>query len=254
MTRLPLDVNALNDSADFVEVQIHDSLSEQFDDIKHLAILSDTFSGYITLHGEGETDGKRKILFSSANSTDRHHYVSNCAILYQKVIDHFHDKTRRLILHPDSLNSREPRETQLGTLATSLVEMHHRLPKDIQICIEPRGGDRQKKVLRTELEDIRFLYEHLSSLGASKGIGLCVDLAQVVIVHGEEDEDNDGNDNVNGDIKFLRQLTQTSGLPILEWHLSDVATNRNRVAVEVGMGRINWLKMLPLVLTLVKVY
>jgi hypothetical protein len=231
VTRLPLDIDALHKSADFIEIQIHDRLHEQFDKVKHLAILPDTFSGYITLHGEGETDGKKRILFSSSNDTERRQYVSNCVILYQKVIDHFHDRVRRLILHPDSIHSKEPREIQLATLATSLVEIYDRLPKNIQICIEPRGGDRQKKVLRTELEDIRFLYKHLSSLGASKRIGLCVDIAQVVIVHGEENGENNDNDTTK---KFLRQLTGTSGMPILEWHLSDVATNQNRVAVEVG--------------------
>lgn len=241
LTRLPLDVDALHYSDHFIELQIHDSLHEQFDNIKHLAVLPETFTGYITLHGEGETDGKRKILFSSANSVERLQYVSDCVILYQKVIDHFYNKTRRLILHPDSISKREPRGTQLQALAASLVEMHDRLPKKIQICIEPRGGDRQKKVLRTQLEDIQILHEHLSSLGASKKIGLCVDLAQVAIVH--------GSDVDNGASKFLEQLKLSQGLSILEWHLSDVAINENRVGVEVGKGRINWIKLLPSVVS-----
>lgn len=242
LTRLPLDIDTLRQSAQFIEVQIHDALRKRFDDIRQSAILPDAFGGYVTLHGEGETDGKRKILFSSANSIERRHYLSNCVILYQKVIDHFDNKVRRLILHPDSVSSMKPRQTQLEVLATSLVEMHDGLSKNIQICIEPRGGDRQRKVLRTELKDIQILGNHLSSLGASKRIGLCVDLAQVVIVHGDD------NNNENSSTKFLRQLKSTSDLPILEWHLSDVAINQNRVAVEVGRGRINWIKMLPLVL------
>jgi hypothetical protein len=244
LTRLPSDVNTLNGSADFIEIQIHDSLREQFDDVKHLAVLPDTFDGYITSHGEGETDGKRRILFSSSNDTERRQYVSNCIILYQKVIDHFDNKVRRLILHPDSISSKVPRQTQLEALARSLVEMHDRLSEHIQICIEPRGGDRQRKVLRTEFEDIQILCGHLSSLGASRRIGLCVDLAQAIIVHGDDDDNN----NDKGTIKFLRQINETSGLHILEWHLSDVAINQNRVAVEVGRGRINWAKLVPLVI------
>lgn len=80
---------------------------------------------------------------------------------------------------------------------------------------------------------------HLSSLGGTQGIGLCIDLAQVIIVHGTE-----GNA-----INFLNQLRESFDMPILEWHLSDVAINQNRVAVEVGKGRINWTKLLPSVVS-----
>ena len=126
-----------------LEVQIHDRLREQFDDIKHLAVLPDTFSGYITLHGEGETDGKRKILFSSANGPARRHYVSNCVIFYQKVIDHFHDRVRRLILHPDSIHSKEPRKTH-SYFTTSLVEIYDR-PQQISKSVSNRVVEIDKR-------------------------------------------------------------------------------------------------------------
>jgi sugar phosphate isomerase/epimerase len=152
--------------------------------------------------------------------------------LYRRVIDHFQDRVRRLVLHPDSVDRKVAREAQIQLLAASVAEIKDRLP-ELQVCIEPRGGDRQNKVLRLELQDILNLKKHLCAIGAFEQIGLCIDLAQAVIVHGNART-----------IKFLDELNSTD-FQILELHLSDVGLDQNRVAVEVGKGRIDWPKLFP---------
>lgn len=110
---------------------------------------------------------------------------------------------------------------------------------DLQVCIEPRGGDLQRKVLRPEIEDIRILQEKLNSNGINK-IGLCLDIAQLFIVHGN-----------NGIVLFLDEIRSLQ-LPVKEFHISDVYHNNkkvtNRVAMEVGTGSIDWQLILPLLL------
>lgn len=110
--------------------------------------------------------------------------------------------------------------------------------EDIEcVCIEPRGGDSQRKVLRANIEDIRLLEEYLSTNGIH--VGLCIDVAQLFVVHG-----NEGTARVLQDLKSIR-------LSIKEFHISDVRQTQkvtNRIAMEVGTGQINWKLILPLLL------
>ena len=71
----------------------------------------------------------------------------------------------RIILHPDTLTSKIGRTQQLELLAKSLSELSNRIGSRVLICIEPRGGDRQGKVLRNNLQDIEILQQMLKMLG-----------------------------------------------------------------------------------------
>jgi sugar phosphate isomerase/epimerase len=92
--------------------------------------------------------------------------------------------------------------------------------------------------LRAEIEDIKILEQYLVSAGIGN-IGLCIDVAQLFVVHGN-----------NGIIQFLDEL-KSIRLSIKEFHISDVLNNekiKNRVAMEVGTGAIDWQLILPSVL------
>jgi len=226
------------DQASFVELQIHDKFKQD-----HLIINSLKepvgFPGYFTFHGEGETDGKRRINLCAPDSIIRREYIKESLDLYYLVACNLKShRIVRLILHPDSLMQRITRKQAIEFLALSLVEISDGL-KDIEcICIEPRGGDRQGKVLRTEIEDIRILEQYLISAGI-RNIGLCIDVAQLFIIHGNK-----------GILHFLNEL-KSIRLPVKELHISDVITNektKNRVAMEVGKGRIDWKLILTLIL------
>jgi sugar phosphate isomerase/epimerase len=78
----------------------------------------------------------------------------------------------------------------------------------------------------------------LNSNGINK-IGLCIDIAQLFIVHGN-----------NGIVRFPNDL-RSLRLPVKEFHISDVYQNKkvtNRVAMEVGTGAIDWQLIFPLLL------
>lgn len=147
-------------------------------------------------------------------------------------------KIMRLILHPDALSRKLSRRDQLELLAISLSDISDRIYGINTVCIEPRGGDRQGKVLRTEMEDITLLGHFLKALGVNK-VGLCMDVAQVFVVHGN-----------TGSREFLEEL-KSINLPVEEFHISDVVQNKkikNRVAMEIGTGVIDWKLILPLIL------
>lgn len=232
-----LDLESVGSEASFAELQIPDNLKYSSIALENTRFLK--FPGFLTIHGEGETDGKAKIKFSSDNTTERRRYIKECINLYSFVLRHFcSHKVLRVILHPDTLSNKFTREKQIEILATSLTEIADKL-EDIEfICIEPRGGDRQKKVLRAHTEDIRLLEEYLNGNNVHK-IGLCIDVAQLFVVHGNE-----------GTVQFLKDLS-TARLPVKEFHISDVLNNKkikNRVAMEVGTGSIDWQLVLPSVL------
>jgi len=113
-------------------------------------------SGNISLHGEGETDGKKRIQFSSPNETERRRYILESVSLYSLVLESFDiNRVQRIILHPDTFSHKVSRKKQIASLVTSLLEIRDKLKHTFEyVCIEPRGGDRQKKVLRVEIEDI----------------------------------------------------------------------------------------------------
>ena len=144
----------------------------------------------------------------------------------------------RIILHPDTLTSKIGRSQQLELLAKSLSELCDRIGNRVVICIEPRGGDRQGKVLRNHIQDIEIFQQMLRMLG-EKRVGLCIDIAQLYIVHG----------NI-GSVNFLKKL-ESIQLPVKEFHLSDVFRSKyvkNRVAMEIGTGSVDWRLLLPFIL------
>ena len=133
-------------SIQFLELQVHDILKHKLDVIPDLCV-STTFGGYVTLHGEGETDGKRKIAFCSHDESTRKNYITECVNLYSTILTKAEKhNVERIILHPDTLTSKIGRPQQLELLAKSLSELCDRLGNRVVVCIEPRGGDRQGKV------------------------------------------------------------------------------------------------------------
>lgn len=226
----------LKEHASFIEIQVHDKLKSK-NNLLNLYNVSPNFLGCITIHGEGETDGKKRILFCSDDKDRTKHYIKESVTLYASIMQYLYPhKVNRLIVHPDTLAKKIPRRKQIQHLAESLVKLSENLD-GIDVCIEPRGGDRQGKVLRTELEDLRILEEYITSTGTQ--VGLCVDIAQLFVVHGN-----------NGMRKFLEQL-RTLRLPVKEFHISDVQQTKkitNRVAMEIGTGVIDWKLILTSVL------
>ena len=238
LKRINSDIDKLDASTSFIEIQMHDRQKRDIKGIKDFR-LNSKFKGFVTIHGEGETDNRRRIKFSSSIMDEREKYVSECAYLYTafaRTLDR--GKIRQLILHPDTVSSKSTRNQQIELLATSLNELADRIKEVDFICIEPRGGESQRKVLQYYIDDIRELAHTLSSFNANN-IGLCIDIAQLFIVHG-----NIGTANFLRELKFIP-------LPIREFHISDVKRGskvKNRVAMEVGTGDINWRLIFPIVL------
>lgn len=236
LDRLASQLTEVESSASFIELQIHDKLKHNLQLIPDLP--SPAPHMYYTIHGEGETDGIKKIKLCSRNSDERKKYIQECIQLYTLVSELFPANCiKRLILHPDSIDRRATREDQISLLASSLTELADKLSNIESICIEPRGTTRHGKVLRINLEDLYTLKQELTSNGSK--IGLCIDIAQLFIIYGNE-----------GAHIFLKKL---SSLPIAvrEFHISDVAQDKsvmNRVGMEVGKGSINWSLLMPLIL------
>lgn len=222
----------LSRKAAFIEIQIHDDMKASSIH-SFLHTVSDDYDGFITIHGEGETDGIRKILFCSEDNNKRQRYVSESVALYSSVIANLMPhRVERIVVHPDTIDRKSPRSQQIGRLAESLKELSTGL-NGVEVCIEPRGGDRQGKVLRAEIEDLQTL---ANGIGSS-GVGLCIDVAQLFIVHG-----NSGSEQFLEELKHVR-------LPVKEFHVSDVSQGKrvtNRVATEVGKGSVNWRTIIPL--------
>lgn len=223
----------LQGEAAFIEIQVHDKLKFKSERLGQFHLHPD-FDGFLSIHGEGETDGKRKILLSSVNQSERQRYVRETIRLYSSVIQQFKPNSlKRVIIHPDTLDRRISRFEQIMNLAASLTELNESL--DTEVCVEPRGTDRHGKVLRNEIDDLTALNDILGS----SDIGLCIDLAQLFVVHGNE-----------GIPRFLEEL-KSIRLPVKEFHVSDVSRSKkilNRVATEVGKGAIDWQPILPLML------
>jgi hypothetical protein len=233
------DLIMLNSDADFVEFQVHDDLKHNISILDHTPVQTKNFAGYFTIHGEGETDQKSKIRFCSKDSNERKQYVSESIFLYSSVLNYLYPKkVSRIILHPDGLSHKISRREQIELLVMSLTEIAEKIKGIDCVCIEPRGGDRHKKVLRLDIKDIQILQQYLE-LYSKKEIGLCIDIAQLFVIYGN-----------SGTADFLNEL-RSIRIPIRELHISDVLINRNvknRVAMEIGIGSINWKLILPLVL------
>lgn len=93
----------LVDDSAFIEIQSHDKLKIK-KDLFYEYKVSDSFYGFFTLHGEGETDGSRRIFFCSDEKDVRERYVRESTNLYNSFIDILHPcKIKRIIVHPDTL-------------------------------------------------------------------------------------------------------------------------------------------------------
>ena len=228
--RLMIESQVLANEPSFIEIQVHDESARQ----RHVPRLANSFKGYITIHGEGETDIRDRIRFCSTDYTQRKHYIESSAKLYLSAVNCIGSHgVRRIVLHPDALSRKQDRNEQLQILADSLAELKDLLPRSTTLCIEPRGDVRQGKVLRLDLDDlVRFR----DSLGNRSAIGLCIDIAQLFVTQGNQ-----------GIGRFLRGIKETD-LSVNELHLSDVLSTehvKNRVAMEIGRGAIDWNLILP---------
>jgi hypothetical protein len=232
------DIELIAEQCSFIELQLHDNIMKKIKIDKTIHIPLE-YTGYFSFHGEGETDGKKRIKFCSSDNHERSTYISQCVNLYNRVSECLANyKVSRLILHPDTLNRRLNRHAQIELLAYSLSEMTDKINGIGSICIEPRGGICQGKVLRLEIEDVCSLENSVNSLGL-RNLGLCIDIAQLHVAHG-----------INGSLQFLKAL-KSMKLPVKELHVSDVlqsAKVKNRVAMEVGVGSVDWKLILPSVL------
>ncbi|HKG87290.1 MAG TPA: TIM barrel protein [Nitrososphaeraceae archaeon] len=215
----------------FIELQVHDKLKDRWNDLKDDIKVAESFKGFLTIHGEGENDGRKRILFS-AESGIRRQYVKSCAQIYSAVLHHLNEnEVKRVIVHPDTIDRKRNRLEQIAALSESLVNLYDDLLHDnVEICIEPRGCDRHKKVLRAEIADLEILDEFLHKFGCEK-IGLCIDIAQLFICKGNE-----------GTIFFLSKLNKN----IREFHISDAVNGR--IGVEIGIGLIDWSNIIPLMI------
>src|SRR5271157_2710439 len=137
LEKLESEAAALRDETSFIEIQLHDRL-KSIGLVYGPCALPDSFRGYITIHGEGETDGKRRLEFTSPDHHQRSSYVDETLKLFNKgILSLGSRRIKRLILHPDSNRKGESRERQIKFLAQSLEEMRDGIPNNIEVCIEP---------------------------------------------------------------------------------------------------------------------
>jgi sugar phosphate isomerase/epimerase len=213
----------LSACADFVEIPVHDNLRPGIDRL----FIADNYEGFITLHGEGETDGLRRIRFSCPNKQDRVKYTKRVVRLFNYAMKAAGTVlVQAAIIHPDTLHRGRSRASQIEWLAESLMELSSgcNIP---EICIEPRGGDRQRKVVRSHIQDVLLLNEMLE--GGTK-ISYCIDLAQTYCAHG-----------FHGVLEMIDQCLANE-ISIRELHASDViATKRSkRLGMEIGTGEVDF--------------
>jgi sugar phosphate isomerase/epimerase len=228
--RLAREAFDVASDASFIEIQVHDQQRDRAYSLTDT--LANSYRGYATIHCEGETDGKRRLHFASPDAMQRNAYLHESLNLIATAIHRIMPwQTRRVILHPDTIWKGAPRQVMIEALAQSIEGVRDALP-DVDVCIEPRGGDRQRKVLRLDIGDLETLTDDLRS---SARIGLCIDLAQLYVTKGTEDM-----------VQFLRDLRGV-GLPIKEIHASDVQSSgsNKKVAMEIGKGEIDWPLVLP---------
>jgi hypothetical protein len=218
----------------FIEAPFHDKhVRMKQQSIRELYSVSPDFEGLVTLHGEGETDGIRKIMFSSSDSSVR---MSYCVDLVNAVItarDVLGSKLAALIIHPPTRNRRFSREQEIEWLADSLSILVERLGS-VEVCIESRGSDRQGKILRAQPQDILLLQDYLRKRGTE--ISHCLDVAQCFACFG-----------MSGVLEMVLFFAE-SGATLTEIHASDVSkysTGQPRVSMPIGRGLIDWKNLLP---------
>lgn len=234
---IPRKMLQIQGMADFMEIPAHDSLIKYSRrEIEHLLLPFKEFEGYLVLHGEGETDGKRHIEFSSPRLDTRRKYTESIISLYKSIIDVMQTKTRALILHPGRFSKRYKRIDQIFWMVEGITAISEEVPT-LSICIESRGGDKQGKVIRATMDDILLLNRVLKEFGTQR-IFHCLDIAQAFIVHGRL-----------GLERLLKDL-QIRQIQIQEIHVSDVVITIegvHQLGREIGTGLIAWNSVLKLI-------
>jgi hypothetical protein len=221
-------VGRLGEQADFIEIPVHDDFLRR----GVSAFAPDHFGGFLTLHGEGETDGHRRIRFSSPSRRDRIRYAKHSARMFNLAHDQIGPlRTRAVIVHPSTLSGRFTRFAQIEWFVESLCTLSDSCTVT-EICVEPRGGNRQRKVVRSEIQDIVCLHQAAVKNGIR--LGFCIDLAQTYCAYGTQGVANLIGECISHDI------------PIKEIHVSDVVETRRskRLGMEIGTGRIDFLQAL----------
>jgi hypothetical protein len=217
-----------SEAATFLEVPVHDKISNLSANLVHDYFrISEKFRGYVVIHGEGETDGKTRIRFSSHVDSERKTYVQGFSHMISSILESLQNKSRAIIVHPGRYHKNYSRKLQISWLAESLVRLCDLL-SPVELCIESRGGDRQGRVLRSVPDDIITLDDILKQSGAK--ISHCFDLAQAFASFGME-----------GLTEGMKRLAEHR-VPISEIHASDVVQFKtgHRISVEVGKGSIKW--------------
>src|SRR5690242_3225996 len=119
LMKSPIELELLGSQASFVELQIHDKLKRDIITRNNIKI-PENFIGYLTIHGEGETDGIPKIKFCSSDKEQRQKYVNESVNLYSLISKCINTHTiPRVILHPDNLSKKISRKQQIELLAKS---------------------------------------------------------------------------------------------------------------------------------------
>ena len=218
----------------FIEVPFHDrEVNSSPESISSRYRVSPEFKGSVTLHGEGETDGKRKILFSSEDREKRVSYSTQLASALSTVQKRLDKHLIALIVHPPTHNRRFSRSKEIKWLAESLSILYEKA-NGIEICVESRGSDRQGKVIRILPEDILLLQDEVNRLGAR--ISHCLDIAQSYVSFG-----------IAGTVDMLN-FFQKQNMHLGEIHASDVgkySTGHPRVSMSIGSGLIDWKACIP---------
>ena len=214
----------------FAEIPVHDKLMEKSRRyVEELFRVKNNSVEFLTLHGEGETDGKRHIEFSSNDYKLRREYVNRVTDLFELIIDTVDTNIKSIILHPGRFSKRVPRDKQILWTAESLVEISDTL-SNVTICLESRGGKNQGKVIRVIEKDILLFEKYLRDLGTTR-VHHCLDIAQGFIVHGQF-----------GLERLLVNL-RAEQINIEEFHVSDVNRSSRgffQLAQEIGNGQIDW--------------
>jgi hypothetical protein len=221
-------VEQLNNRADFIEIPVHDDFLVE----RRQVHIPKNYRGFITLHGEGETDGRRRIKFADPSRTIRLRYVAKVARIFNRVSEQVGSSlVKAVIVNPSHLARTHHKDTQFAWFADSLAELRDTCVVP-EICVEPRGGEQQRKLVRSETHDISSLWEAVKDRGVE--IMYCIDVAQTHCAYG-----------ISGIESIIRE-SASNGVPISELHISDVVrTERStRVGMEIGTGEVKFAKVL----------
>jgi hypothetical protein len=221
-------IEQLNNRADFIEIPAHDDFLVE----RRRVQVPKNYRGFITLHGEGETDGKERIKFADPSRTIRLRYVAKVSRIFNRASEQVGSSlVRAAIVHPGRIARTYDKDRQFSWFADSLAELRDRCVVP-EICVEPRGGEQQRKLVRSETHDISSLWEAIKDRGV--GVTYCIDVAQTYCAYG-----------ISGVASVIRE-SASNGVPIGELHMSDVVRtgSSTRIGMEIGTGEVEFMKVL----------